>query len=630
MLRWLAALCGIVTLLAASRPAVAQTTSGTERGSASGETAAGSLDADVTAEMVVEPDSFSAAVTLSYAFTNSSGLTHAGFFERLPPGAVLSSAVMGDSPVTVNADVSDERYLSLGVAFDEPLAPGATLEGRIEYTVRYPGDVAGLEHVSPGLIAIAPVAPAHGSGAADLTVRIPESFRLLTGEGWEASYADSLTVLSAVAPEPYAPIRLVAEHPEALVRLGADVPALDVALAALLPGSPALGVIEHAAQAVVELTGLASARPIEIRHGWPGESAYRLMDDPAGSVVVVLPSADEQTYAAAVALELLRGIDFADESLLADTAWAVAGRAVNGQSSNPRAVLLGTGAGPWAAPLRAALATLPSASAGDVFALLAGGDISYPGSVGAQHNSPLDWRRMLDVLENLGGVDAAADFAAAGQAVDGAVAAEIEQRAAARVDYRLLEERADGWSLPLHLRLPLDEWRFADYWDRRDAVQDLIEGRDELAAAAAEAGLTTGPHLRFAFEGAEGDLDEPQQVLGEQLHALDAVAEAQALATTDRGVLAGIGLMDYDSEASLAAVLALWEAGKFSAAEHEAEALIETYEGAVGRGTLRIAIPLAGLVAAVLLARWLWQRRPRTTTGQAEPSDAAAGRSEPG
>lgn len=216
---------------------------------------------------------------------------------------------------------------------------------------------------------------------------------------------------------------------------------------------------------------------------------------------------------------------------------------------------------------------------------------------------------MLDVLENRGDVEAAAGFAAAAEAAGLSVASEIEQRAAARLDYRQLEEHADGWSMPLYLRLPMAEWRFDEYKARRDTVQDLLSGRDELAAAAGEASLATGPHLRAAFEAAEVDFDEPRRLLSAQRHALDVVAEAQALATTDRGVLAGIGLMDYDSEARLAEILALWEAGQFSAAEQAAETLIETYEGAVGRGTLRVAIPLAALIVVGLALRRLLNRR---------------------
>ncbi len=181
--------------------------------------------------------------------------------------------------------------------------------------------------------------------------------------------------------------------------------------------------------------------------------------------------------------------------------------------------------------------------------------------------------------------------------------------------------------------MPLAEWRFGEYQERRDSVADLLEARDELAMAAGEAGLEAGPHLREAFEAADsGDagMNEPRRVLTEQRHALDFVAEAQTLATTDRGLLAGIGLMDYDSQRSLDRVLALWSAGEFAAAEHEAEQLIETYEGAVGRGTLRLVVPLLALSALAVAAQRLWARSRRKAPAPSQPTqdngdDAASG-----
>ena len=64
---------------------------------------------------------------------------------------------------------------------------------------------------------------------------------------------------------------------------------------------------------------------------------------------------------------------------------------------------------------------------------------------------------------------------------------------------------ANGWVLPPGIEAALDAWRF----DRRSAtiaeVRTVLEARDDLAVAAAVAGLELPPNLRATFEA--GDLE---------------------------------------------------------------------------------------------------------------------------
>jgi len=68
---------------------------------------------------------------------------------------------------------------------------------------------------------------------------------------------------------------------------------------------------------------------------------------------------------------------------------------------------------------------------------------------------PNDWRRFLDLVEELGGADGATDLVAT-WAVTGDAPAQLAERDAARMAYDELLEDGDGWAAPTVVRLAMD------------------------------------------------------------------------------------------------------------------------------------------------------------------------------
>ncbi len=585
-MRWLVVLCMILA------PILAPVTAGAQNDPFG-------LDATATTVVLINPETRSATVTVSYRFTNStSDISFGAFFEQLPTGANIVSATMGGADAQTVIFGSDDRFSSVVVTFQPPIKPGETLEGQLVYIVGSAGDVDALAYISPGLIAVAPFAAAHGSGSGSVEVHIPARFGVVQAHRWDVNTEDDNSVFTAVDPVAFQPIPLVVEDPAALLRQDVVSEDFDLTLATLdrATARDAIGLVEQASALVVQRTGLSSDRPIEIRHGWSGEAPVRYPVADRG-IAVVSPEADLGIYTEVIAREVLASIDWVEEALLDDTVAAVAAAAASSGESPER--------GGWTGAIVDALAPIDPESAHGVFAALAGDEITYSGSARTVRVDPVDWRMVLDAFENVTGAQIAASFVA-----EGASETEIERRRSARVAYFELADTADGWSLPPYLRTPMADWRFAEFAARRQAVSELVIARDELRAIADREGLAIGPHLRTEFESADATMAVAWGVFEDQREAIDFVAEAQSLVTADHGLLAGIGLFNYDSDALLRRILDLWEQGEFAKSQHEAESLIETYEGAVRRGTLLVAIPSVLLVALAAAARWLfgWRR----------------------
>ena len=81
----------------------------------------------------------------------------------------------------------------------------------------------------------------------------------------------------------------------------------------------------------------------------------------------------------------------------------------------------------------------------------------------------------------------------------------LDARALARFDRARLIEEANGWALPAAIDEAMRAWRFDTASDRDGQARTVIDARDELAVAAAVAGLQLPPTLRATFE--TGDLE---------------------------------------------------------------------------------------------------------------------------
>ncbi|MBA2381483.1 MAG: hypothetical protein H0V73_05160, partial [Chloroflexi bacterium] len=142
-----------------------------------------------------------------------------------------------------------------------------------------------------------------------------------------------------------------------------------------------------------------------------------------------------------------------------------------------------------------------------VLAAAAGKQIAYHG-VGEPETVPgaADWRRFLDLLDEVGGSTSADDLFRRWVVTD-ADADRLDERATARTAYATLAEAGGEWLPPYYVRAPMSEWNFTEATTRIDAATALLGRRDELAALATNLGLLPPDALRTAYQTAPESLD---------------------------------------------------------------------------------------------------------------------------
>ncbi len=561
--------------------------------------------------VVVVPDEGAILVTHAYRFTNSTtDETFTGFFETLPWDATDVMATSGGEELPLVATPARNGFSEWFVRFAQPLTP--TDEQHVELTWRQDGltsEPNDLAHVSQHLVAIAPYAVEHRA-VSQLRIEIPGQFEVVeVGDLVVAQEADRLVLQTPENDRAtgYVAVPIVLEAPDRFSRSPVPGSSGDITIATIDPLSSwlkdDLGVLLDGLRAVVPLDVPGS---IEFRQGYTGGAPTRTADDGA----IVLPFGTEgviagREYAAA----WLASIDFEDDALrvalasaLADDVAARANLPVSGRS------------GAWTSAMDALVSLSDDRTMSTVLSALDAGVPAYAGVGDEFSDAPVDWRRLTDVFQHIGGVPATPAAMRLSATID--QSNELAQRDVALVDYDALAERAAPWSMPPLLRDAMTAWDFDEMAVRQRSVSDVVIARDEMIGAAESVGLEIGPHVQDEFERARLGTDEVWSRLAEQRKALDMVAEALRLDVGDRGLLSSLGMWGLDADATLVGIVDAWNSGDFDAAAHDAEELIEAYEVSVGRGTLRLVAPLTlclFVVTGVQTIRHRWRIRHATT-----------------
>ena len=269
-------------------------------------------------------------------------------------------------------------------------------------------------------------------------------------------------------------------------------------------------------------------------------------------------------------------------------------------------------------------------SAGDegmqrVFAAAANATTSYPGEAAPERATlpENDWRRFLDLTEQLGGATGVATLLQTWALTD-AEAALLPARAEARQDYVALASVADGWAAPTGVRLAMDGWRFEAADAGIDAATAVVERRDRVAALAAAQDLEPPTGAEAAYEAA-ADVNAIRAVEAEQASAeasLQTLATATTTVAAPRDWLTDLGLSGKTPDADLEEARDSWEAGRYDEAASLASFAAATIAVApdAGRGRALVFGGIAGLVLIVLIAGVVAWRRSRR---HAEPAAAA-------
>lgn len=231
-----------------------------------------------------------------------------------------------------------------------------------------------------------------------------------------------------------------------------------------------------------------------------------------------------------------------------------------------------------------------------------------------------DWRTLLDLLEEVAG-STTAEAVFRELVVTPEEAAQLDERAAARVEYAALLEVGSGWAPPADLRTTMSEWRFDEAVAMVPAVEALFEERDDLAATLEAIDTDLPSTLQESFESAR-DLDGLADLMDQAGAAGDELRDATVARDGATGPLATVGLLFSSVDADLAAAFSDLDAGDYEAAAEQAAAVQEAVDGANTAGALRLAA-----VAAVLLVGWFsvhhLRRRRRASTTIAPTDDAS-------
>ena len=332
------------------------------------------------------------------------------------------------------------------------------------------------------------------------------------------------------------------------------------------------------------------------------------------------------------------------------------------------------------------------AAMGDVLAAVRSRQLAYPATPAAtpppggsaaeldpeqRASTIIDWRRMLDYFEYVGG-STAADGVFREYVITDDDIAELAERSAAIESYDELAEQIAPWSMPVGIRKRMDIWAFkratalqdeaADIIEMRSAIADLesTTGIDATAAIMADAaddfartedgfeavaatlepeiadgealvevqatiqdrGSLAGatPPALSALDGIDG-FASTQPFADDQIAALDAVIGAAEAADSERSFTQKIGLWGTDVDSDVSAARTAIEAGDNDAALASTANALRTIDDADDLGASRLTKAAAAIVAFVLLLAIVVivvvrRRRERRTLAAAQVTSA--------
>jgi hypothetical protein len=175
----------------------------------------------------------------------------------------------------------------------------------------------------------------------------------------------------------------------------------------------------------------------------------------------------------------------------------------------------------------------------------------------------------------------------------------LDQRATARTEYDAVVDEAAGWSLPRPIRDAMRAWQFDTATGLLDEAAAVLEQRDTIEAAAADAGLTPPDTLRTTFEDDDG-FGDAQTEIDQQRNVIDHYADAVDTQPKDPDVFTQLGLWDATPERNLEAAKKAYTAGDLEGAVTDADDARMTWIGAASVGRTRAAL-IAAVVIGILL-----------------------------
>ena len=153
---------------------------------------------------------------------------------------------------------------------------------------------------------------------------------------------------------------------------------------------------------------------------------------------------------------------------------------------------------------------------------------------------PLTSRTFLDQLEAVAGADVATPFAE--RVLGEGDVALLEARSAARADFDVLVEEADGWGAPDPLRAAMAAWDFEEAASQMESAHAWLTLRDGLLGEMADAGLSAPDRLQQAYR-AYGGGPEAVSELDAEREVVTAYAATAESVNAERSFIERLGLV---------------------------------------------------------------------------------------
>jgi hypothetical protein len=229
-----------------------------------------------------------------------------------------------------------------------------------------------------------------------------------------------------------------------------------------------------------------------------------------------------------------------------------------------------------------------------------------------------DWRRFLDLLEEVGGSTEAERLFRL-WVVESHQVPLLDDRAAARKAYAALLESADTWAAPYAIRAKLSGWDFDRAETAIDDAERVIAAREAIEARTAALGISPTGALETAYESAKSDLAAAQDLAEKQVATLDELAEARAALDAERDIFTSVGLVGNEPDAAWASALGAFRADRLDDATAAAADVEARIGGAAELGRTRVVGAVGATGAGLLLGGGLVVVARRRRRGDAVP-----------
>ncbi len=632
------------------------------------------MEADVTYEL--QPDAERVHVTVEMRLTNlvadyirSDGATVYTVYESVsvpvPAEAtnIVAGRVGGGSLATFGDEMDDPRWTVLGVDLSPDLRYGSPQTIELSYDLPdQPPRSDGLVRASPAYT-LFPIYPMGDPEHATITVRVPDAFEQLevVGSYMRRSVADGFITYSNDGVEEDFYATLAARNDELLAEREISSGSHTFVLR-YTPGDEEWA--DFAEDVVSRGVGLLEQA---IGEPWPGDADMAIIEsssphaygyagwfDSEANAIEVGDQLDSFTMLHELAHAWFNHDTMSERWLREGLADLYADRAAHrmkgftpqvdaGPSDADETVVLSdwddssVGARPideygyetswWA--MDRIYADIGAEAMTAVLAAAFDRKIPYASADGDREElrGPVDWRRMLDLLEEAGGSEAALTVYEE-LVLDADDMDRVAERDEARAVYDDLLHRADGWGAPYELRQTMATWSFTRVDDLVAESDRILTVRDDVLAALAALGVDELPALADEYQASER-LDETIELSRQYADTTELIEVAQQRPDGVAGALTAIGTTIVPTEHAVTDAAVLVAGGELDEARTVSQAIIDHVDDApmFGGIVLGQVVLCLSLVPFIVRARLRGQRGepPAPDQESAEVTGAPAG-----